>query len=245
MASWHDVRPAAWAALGTCVVHGMLGIALALVRPDHGASRLPRAVEMDVQESPAPPPDVVPPAPPPPPPRPVRLGPRPKAPAAAPPLRRTALAPATAIPPAFGVSMDSVVTGESPVVVPVGDTLMTADRAPRRPGTAAAAPPAPAAPSFAPVADEFLAEMPRTLVEVEADYPAEASRLGMTGTVSLRVGIDRRGIVRSVRIVRRTGFGMDEAASQVMWRFRFAPARTRDGTAVDCQITFEVKFVER
>ena len=40
----------------------------------------------------------------------------------------------------------------------------------------------------------------------------------------MRVGIDRKGAIHSVRVVRRAGHGFDDAAVKAMWRFRFSPA---------------------
>lgn len=141
----------------------------------------------------------------------------------------------------FGVTLDSVITGESAVAVPVGNTLSTKDRS-TKPGL-----PPPlaveAGPStFAPIGETFLAEHPRVLKEVRIDQPIEARRLGIDGKVVLRVGIDRKGRVRAVRVIKNAGYGMDETATQALWRFKFDPARTKDGQTVDCQITYIYTF---
>jgi TonB family protein len=126
------------------------------------------------------------------------------------------------------------------VAVPVGSTLMTKDRTPGKPG-----PPGPAVadgpPAFAPVTEGSIGEFPRLVQEVK-EFPAEAQRLGLEGQVVLRVGIDRRGAIRSVRVIKKAGYGFDEAASRAMWKFRFTPARTRDGQPVDFLITYTYTF---
>jgi protein TonB len=74
------------------------------------------------------------------------------------------------------------------------------------------------------------------------EYPAEARRRGVSGRVKLRVGIDERGIVREVTVLAGVGHGLDEAAVAALRRFRFAPARTADGRAVACRITYAYAF---
>lgn len=139
----------------------------------------------------------------------------------------------------FGVTSDSVIEGPSEVAVPVGNTLMTKDRAPPKPAAyAATAGPAP----FAPVTDSYLAQWPSELKKAEHAYPEEAKRLRIEGQVLLRVGVDRKGNVRVVRTIKKAGYGMDEAASSAMWHYKFTPCRTKDGQAVDCQINYRIVF---
>lgn len=235
-----------WGVLAALVLHG--GLAAALVSLDPRAwvfARPAAAVELDVVEPPPPEPLPPPPEPPPAPPRVVvRRIAKVALPAESPPPpnRETPPEPPPEpAPPVFGVTLDSVVTGDSAVAVPVGNTLMTPDRSPAR----AIAPLAPAPtgpPAFSPVPETYIADYPRVVHEVKPEYPSEARRLGVEGQVGLRVGIDRRGAVRSVRVVRQAGYGMDEAARQAMWRFRFTPARTKDGEAVDFLITYTHRF---
>jgi TonB family protein len=94
------------------------------------------------------------------------------------------------------------------------------------------------------VSQDFVRELPRVLHEVKADdqYPLEARRLGLGGQVVLRVGIDRRGVVRAVRVIQRAGHGFDEAATKALWQFKFSPARAHDGQPVDFTITYKYTF---
>jgi protein TonB len=100
------------------------------------------------------------------------------------------------------------------------------------------------APAFAPVAETSIAEFPVRLYEEKGDsyYPSEARRMGLEGNVVLRVGIDRHGAVRSVRVIKKAGYGFDEQASRAMWKFKWKPARTREGEAVDILITYTYSF---
>jgi protein TonB len=222
---------------------------LARVHPGAWNSKLPQTVELEVIEQPPPPPPVVeaPRPEPPPPPRPVvvrRVAVKAPAPAPPPPPNQEPppTPPPEAAPPTFGVTMDSVVTGDSAVAVPVGSTLMTKERTAGPP-----TPPAPTTviegpPSFSPVAETAIGEEARLLHEEKGDYPDEARRMGLGGQVLLRVGIDRRGVVRSVRVIKKAGYGFDEAAARALWKFKWAPARTREGTPVDILITYKYTF---
>jgi len=144
------------------------------------------------------------------------------------------------------VTMSSVVAGDSAMAVPVGNTVATNDRATAPPGP----PPRPLAsagpPVFTPVADVYLAEQPRVLVEVNsADiYPADARRMGIEGTVDLRVGIDENGDVKEVKVVKvkPAGYKFDDAAAAAMHRFKFRAARTSDGKSVPARITYRYTF---
>ena len=144
--------------------------------------------------------------------------------------------------PVFGVTQDSVVPGDSPVVVPVGNTLMTKDRtlAKAPPAPLPAAPPPP--PAFAPVDEESVAELPEKLSMPDVAYPEMARRLGVEGKVRLRLGIDRRGNVKSVRVLQKVGYGMDEAAESAAWHSRWKPAKQENGQAVDVVIHYNFVF---
>ncbi len=260
-------HPGTWGALFALGVHGLVAGWLATVDASLLGTRLgPDTVELQVVEAPPPPPP--PPAPvPSPPPEPVAAAPKPRhvavrtpkpppaepPPPAAPPPPNQEPPPEAkpAAPPTFGVTIDSTVTGDSPVAVPVGNTLMTGDRTPAPAGK----PVQPYAPravgngtdpdGFAPAAESEIAQMPRVTHEEKAEYPSEARRLGVGGTVSLKLGIDRRGQVRTVRPLRKVGYGLDEAAVQAIRKFRFDPCRLKSGDPVDCVITYDYRFQPR
>ncbi len=231
-------------------LHLLLGLGLAWMPrvPLHGY----RATEVEVDLVAPKPPE---PAPPPPPPL---DPPPPPEPAARPVVRKVALhkppppmpnqeskpVPPSESPPTpvFGVTQDSVVEGDSPVAVPVGNTLMTKDR------TLAKAPPSPLPPApppppvFAPVDEESVAELPEKLSMPEIAYPEMARRLGVEGKVRLRLGIDRKGNVKSVRVLQKVGYGMDEAAETAAWRSKWKPAKQDNGQAVDVVIHYNFVF---
>ena len=61
----------------------------------------------------------------------------------------------------------------------------------------------------------------------EPSYPEVAQRMGVGGKVRLKLGIDRKGNVKSVRVLEKAGYGMDEEAVRVVWQYKFKPAKGR------------------
>jgi periplasmic protein TonB len=221
-------------------LHALVALGLALV-PTRGwqPERL-ISIEIDV-----PPPK---PAEPPPPPR--ERAPTARKPVShlppPPPMPNQETKPGTPtdepVQPVFGVTADSVVTGDSPVAVPIGNTLMTKDRtiAKTPPPPLPPAPPPP--PAFAPVDEDAISEFPEALVKPEPTYPEVAQRMGVGGKVRLKLGIDRKGNVKSVRVLEKAGYGMDEEAVRVVWQYKFRPAKDKDGQPVDFVITYNFRF---
>ncbi len=234
-----------WGAVVAISLHALLALGLMLVprRGFHDERTIPVEVEVvSPRRVESPPPPEPPPPPPSPAPRPVA---RKRVAHVKPPepMPNREAKPATDEPatPVFGVTQDSVVAGESPVAVPVGNTLMTKDR------TLAKAPPpplpaAPPPPAFAPVDEDSVAEFPEATVKPEPAYPEIARRMGIGGKVRLRVGIDRKGNVKSVRLLEKAGYGMDEEAVKALWRSHWKPARRADGQPVDIIITYNCIF---
>ncbi|HYG82498.1 MAG TPA: energy transducer TonB [Pyrinomonadaceae bacterium] len=58
-------------------------------------------------------------------------------------------------------------------------------------------------------------------------YPAEAHRLGISGTVELQVSVDETGRVTSARVVSLPLPLLDEAALEAVYKARFSPAQVR------------------
>jgi len=58
-------------------------------------------------------------------------------------------------------------------------------------------------------------------------YPAEAQRLGISGTVELQVSVDETGSVTSARVVSLPLPLLDEAALEAVYKARFSPAQVR------------------
>ncbi len=83
---------------------------------------------------------------------------------------------------------------------------------------------------------------PSFLKFIEPEYPELARRLGMEGRVVLRLYIDERGILTDVEVIKKAGYGFDEAALRAVRASRFRPA-VRDGMAVPSVAILPVRFV--
>jgi protein TonB len=238
-----------WGAATAIAVHVLLAAVFVSLpaRRAPGSMALPVEVELtSMPTEPLPPPPPPPDPPPDPPPKLVvrKLGTHIKPP---PPMPNREVKPTlpTEEPPkpVFGVTQDSVVTGESPIALPVGNTLMTNDRTPAKspPAPLLAAPP-PAEGSFNPVDDESIDDLAVPSVKVNPDYPEMARRMGIGGRVHLKIGVDRHGNVRSARVIGKVGYGMDEAALKAIWLHKFHPSKNSKGEAVDSILTYDIVF---
>jgi TonB family protein len=89
---------------------------------------------------------------------------------------------------------------------------------------------------------EQAVDTPARLVQSEVPtYPADAQADGVEADVKLEMVVSREGAVESVRAVRRSGYGLDEAAARAARRFRFAPA-VKDGRPVRVRVSWTVQF---
>ena len=106
--------------------------------------------------------------------------------------------------------------------------------------------PRPRQPKLGPIAFGFgllfCAIAPAAAQNTKPAYPEMARRLGVEGKVRLRLGIDRRGNVKSVRVLQKGGYGMDEAAMAAAWQSKWKPARQEDGQPVDVVIHYDFTF---
>ncbi len=83
---------------------------------------------------------------------------------------------------------------------------------------------------------------PPVLIErVEAKYPEQARKDGITGTVLLQLVIGIDGQVTDAKVARGAGHGFDESALEASRSLRFEPA-TQEGAKVAVQINYEVQF---
>lgn len=84
--------------------------------------------------------------------------------------------------------------------------------------------------------------LPRTLREVQPDYPAEADRQRMSGKVRLQVKIEADGRVSDIEVVSADPPGMfDEAAVTAFRAARFVPAE-KNGRPVRVRVLIPVEF---
>jgi TonB family protein len=102
------------------------------------------------------------------------------------------------------------------------------------------APPPPVAPSAAP-GTGFGDSSIEILFKPKPRYTDEAEALGIQGTVVLEVEFTASNEVRVLRVIRKLGHGLDEAAVRAAEQIRFKPAR-RQGVAVDSRVTVQIEF---
>ncbi len=72
-------------------------------------------------------------------------------------------------------------------------------------------------------------------------YPRMAQRLGVEGSVLLRLAIDASGKLTGVEVVNGAGNGFDEEAVQAVKRSTFAPA-VQNGRPVRCLALLKIRF---
>jgi TonB family protein len=82
---------------------------------------------------------------------------------------------------------------------------------------------------------------PKLIQFVQAPYPAEAEKAGITADVVLRLTIDELGTVTAAEVVEPAGNGFDEPAREAASKFVFEPA-TRDGKAIKAKILYRYSF---
>ncbi len=82
---------------------------------------------------------------------------------------------------------------------------------------------------------------PEFLIKAGLDYPIQAERERIEGTVILEADIDENGTVHEIRVLKSAGFGFDEAAEKMIHDSTFSPART-GGNPVAVRMRFTIKF---
>ena len=92
-------------------------------------------------------------------------------------------------------------------------------------------------------AQEFLiTAMPKILEEIRPDYPIDAKKEGVQGSVILEILIDAKGTVRSAKVVKSLDPRLDQAAINAIQKFKFRPAMMED-SAVAVKIKYAINFV--
>lgn len=77
-------------------------------------------------------------------------------------------------------------------------------------------------------------------------YPAISRRLGEQGRVLVRARVLASGDTAEVQLHQSSGFErLDAAAIAAVKQFRFNPARTRSGRAVDSWVTLPIQYALR
>ena len=102
------------------------------------------------------------------------------------------------------------------------------------------APRRPSGPAYVPA--RRLTRMPKPIRVVKPEYTNEAEIAGIEGLVLLKVSLDDKGRVVRVKVIRRLGYGLDEAAVKAIRRMRFSPAYVGN-RAVGTVIRVPIRFV--
>jgi protein TonB len=79
-------------------------------------------------------------------------------------------------------------------------------------------------------------------IDAHKDYPAEAKRQGIEGSIKVRLVVDAKGQVAEQKLVNRIGYGLDELALRLAKRLRFEPAIDTDGRAVAAVVVWTFHF---
>lgn len=194
-----------------------------------------------VEKKEVPPPPVQPPAPPPPPPKLVKRV-RPKPPPSEPPpdgpTKTDIVDPAES-----GLAPDQSAS-QGAMVVPGGggiDGAMQEGKGSARTRVAEPPPPRPPPPRrFVPIFE--VTRMPRPIRAVEPEVPEAFRSQSREAVVVVEVAISATGRVVEARVVKKAGFGLDQAAIDAARRTAFEPALQGDRpVAVKMQIPYRFK----
>jgi periplasmic protein TonB len=82
---------------------------------------------------------------------------------------------------------------------------------------------------------------PVPIYSPEPAYSEEARKAKFTGNVTLWIVVDAQGIVRSVKVAKSLGMGLDEEAIKAVATWKFKPAM-RQGNPVPVRAAVEVSF---
>jgi protein TonB len=88
----------------------------------------------------------------------------------------------------------------------------------------------------------YLKREPVPVMVPQVPYPRAAKRANVEGTVKLEVVVGRDGRVVRVRVLKRLGYGLDEAAVRALKQARFRPAMGSDGKPMVYTIRYKYTF---
>jgi TonB family protein len=82
---------------------------------------------------------------------------------------------------------------------------------------------------------------PVPIYSPEAEYPREARKAGLQGSVLLALVVDPSGRAVDIQVIRTLGMGLEGAARDAVSKWRFKPG-TKDGKPVPVLVQVEVTF---
>lgn len=83
---------------------------------------------------------------------------------------------------------------------------------------------------------------PVLVSKVDPAYPAEAKADKVTGVVVLRVTINTEGVVSEAKAEKSPDSRLSEAAIAAVKQWKYKPARTKAGKAVEVQASITINF---
>lgn len=173
--------------------------------------------------------------------RPVRVVRPPMTPPMTPPMQ----APLDLTAPPMGAGVNPNLTaanGEGTVGVgstAIGDPTVAPMRPRPRPVRLAPMRPPPPPPRRGVV---YVKRTPVVVRVPQVPYPRAAKRASIEGTVKLEVTVGTDGRVLRVRVLKRLGYGLDEAAVRALKRARFKPAMGSDGKPMVYTLRYKYTF---
>jgi len=153
-----------------------------------------------------------------------------------PPPNEVAPQPQEQPPLVVGLSLSSTATAGA-VALPTGNTLYGAPSSTAEDPTKVKPYSAPRYTPFAQVDGR-----PEILVEVPIPYPEAAKRAAIEGDVVLSIDIDETGKVTGAKVLRGPGYGLNEAARDAIFKWKFKPA-TKGGLPTATTVPFTYHFI--
>lgn len=126
--------------------------------------------------------------------------------------------------------------GAIPPQVEAAPTPVQAGKPPAPPPPKKQAPAAPPSSS-----DKGDVRPPTVLTRVQPEYPEEAKRDKIQGTVLLQVTVDETGKAANLEVLETPGAGLEQKAIDAVQQWTFRPA-TKDGQPVSADVKIEINF---
>lgn len=135
----------------------------------------------------------------------------------------------------IGISLDSSAVGGIPLQIApkVPERVAPVEALPTKPKVLVA--------RVSPEACNEELRKARLIRQVQPKYSNRAALANVRGVIRLELDIDERGIVRSARVVRGLGYGLDEAALEAAKTIEFSPA-TLCGKPVSSKFTLAFRY---
>lgn len=85
---------------------------------------------------------------------------------------------------------------------------------------------------------------PKLIRQIQPVFPDQAKAASYNTDVVLSLVVNTQGKPEDLWLVRPAGLGLDEAAAEAVWHYRFRPAE-KDGMPVATYLNIEVNFAVR